>query len=56
MAIKIVEDNPDVVLTRSEYENLLVQYNALHTGPVKPAFEEWVRGQKQNLKEFLIES
>lgn len=45
MAIKIIEDGPDITLTRSEYNRLYAEYSKafmLYAG-TPPTFEEWVR-------------
>jgi len=54
MSIKIVEDGPEVVLTRSEHTRLQHEYQKafmMYSGPV-PTFEEFVR---QRLTENKIQ-
>lgn len=53
MAIKIIEDGPPIVMTRSEYERLVRAWHQECTHCVNPPpFEEWVRDQKARAERF----
>jgi len=61
MGIKIVEDGPDITLTRSEHTRFMQEYQRayqLYAGPV-PTFEEFVRNrlneQKAGKRDLLTE-
>jgi hypothetical protein len=50
MAIKIIEDENDVVLTREEHDRLQDEYSkcmAYYAGP-KISFETWVRNRQKD--------
>lgn len=57
MAIKIVDNGPDITLTPGEYSRLAEEYSrafSFHCGP-KPTFEEWVHNKKLSESRLLIE-
>lgn len=48
MSIRIIEDGPEITLTRSEYERLLGEWRTSCTYSAKPlSFEEWVRNRQK---------
>lgn len=53
MAIKIVEDGPELTLTRSEHSRLLDEYQRQYMfyAGIVPTFEEWVRAKKGSVNE-----
>lgn len=50
MAIRIIDDQPDVVLTRSEHQRLMREYESLTHMVDKPDFETWVRRRMFNVE------
>ena len=49
MAIRIIDDQPDVVLTRAEHDRLQQEYQQNMMFMVNPpSFEEWVRSRRED--------
>ena len=56
MAIKIVEDGPDITLTQSQHNRFRQEYAKafqMYSGPV-PTFEEYVRSRLNEQKTHLL--
>ena len=49
MTIHIVDEKPDIYLTRDQYDRLLAEYNQafMFYSGTPPSFESWVRSKQQ---------